>query len=58
VRAVAAFDPGLFTNTADPLIAASRGIAGTSGLPALESAWIDILTPSEKRAEERDFFGG
>jgi hypothetical protein len=45
---IGAFDARLFTNAANPFIGAGRRVAGLPGLPALETAGIDILSASEK----------
>ena len=58
VRAVAALDPRLFTDAADPLVAAGRGVAGAAGLLAFEAPRVDILAAFEQRAEERDLIDG
>ena len=58
VRAVAALDPRLLTDAADPLVAAGRGVAGAAGLLTFEAPGIEILAALEQRAEERDLVGG
>jgi len=48
VRAFRTLDPRLFANALNPLIRASRRVAGLTGFAAFETAGVDILTPTEQ----------
>jgi hypothetical protein len=54
VGTLAAFDPGLFADSSDPFIGARGCVARFAGLPAFESARVDVFTATKKRAEECD----
>ena len=53
-----AFDAGLLAQPADPFVGASRLVATPASLSALEATGINILAPTEQRAEQVDFGGG
>ena len=50
-----AFDPGFFTDAADPFIPAGRLITAFAGAAAFKSPGINIVSAAKKRLEERDF---
>ena len=50
-----AFYAGFVAQAADPFVGASRPVAGSTSLAALEPAGINILSPTEQGAEEVDF---
>ena len=54
METVGALDPRLLADATDPFVRAGRCIAGLAGPPALESTWIDVISPPEERAEEGD----
>jgi hypothetical protein len=56
VYAVRALYLRLFTNTANPFIAASRRISGLAGFAALEPASIYIRAPAEQPTKQRYLF--
>ena len=49
-----ALDPRLLADTMDPFVRAGRCMSGLPSPPALESTWIDVLSPPEERPEEPD----
>jgi len=49
-----AFDLGLVTDAADPLVPARRHVAGLAGPAALEPAGINVVPAPEQRLEQRD----
>jgi len=53
-----AFYAGFVAQAADPFVGASRPVAGSTSLAALEPAGINILSPTEQGAEEVDFGSG
>jgi hypothetical protein len=57
VRAIGAFDPRLLTDATDPFIGTRRRITGFSGFPAFETARINILPATKKRAKQADLLG-
>ena len=58
VRTIAAFDPWLLTNAADPFVSAGRGISRAVGILVFETARIYILPTLKQRAEQRDLLIG
>jgi len=52
VRTICTFDSRFFTDTTNPFIATRRRITGSPGLPALETAGINIFPSSEKRLKQ------
>jgi hypothetical protein len=50
------FDLRLLTDASDPFVGTDWRVTNLAGLPAFETAWIDILATSEQRSEECDFF--
>ena len=48
VRTVGAFDARFLTDSANPLVRAGGCIAGPPGLPALESARIDVIATTKR----------
>src|SRR6185369_3521552 len=58
IGTIRAFDSWLLTNTAHPLIAASRCIPGPPCLAALETARIDIFPAAEKRSKQMYLVSG
>ena len=59
MRTFGTFDSRFLANSPDPLIAASRRIAGPASFSAFETARIDIFAPAKQRTEQGDFgFGG
>ncbi len=58
VRTFGAFNSGLFTYSADPLIGTDRRIARLARFTALEPARVDILSTAKQRTKESDLGGG
>jgi len=54
MRAIAALDARLLTNTADPFISADGSIAGLPRPYVFPAARKDVLAPTEKRSEKRN----
>src|SRR5207244_3693359 len=54
VRTLRAFDAWFFADAAYPLVGARGCVAGFAGFPALEPPRVDVLTPTEEGAEQRD----
>ncbi len=55
VGAFETFDSGLFADSLDPFITAHWRIAGPAGLPAFETARVNIFAPTKQRTEEGNF---
>jgi len=56
VQTRGAFDPGFFTDAADPFIPAGRLITGFASAAAFKSPGVNIVSAAKKRPEERDFY--
>ena len=54
MRTITAFYPGFFSYSPKPFIATDGLITCFARPPAFKATRIDVLTPSEKRAEQRD----
>src|SRR5712671_2580359 len=54
VLTLRAFDSRLFADTTNPFIAAGGRVTRPPGFPAFEPPRINVLSPTEQRAEESD----